>query len=357
MTNIAEIPGLKFSLTWGENAGAGYIRTPPQASQIGVQNGAASFNDGFVPLNFTPVATGGVPPFGQDMNGVLSVITQWLQWQQMGGPIFYDAAFSASIGGYPNGAVLRSTANYELSWLSTTDNNTSNPDTGGANWLQIPEGVPHTWTAYNTFTQSVTGNQGFISSAFDAGGAQFRAMYGNYGAFLRNDGGSAYLMQTGNGTPTGSFNSYRPFYWAFANGAVTIDGTGSGVTMGGGLSVSGTITEGGLPVSTQAYAAAQAATAQANAETYANGTNVFAVPGYAKMPGGLIVQFLTGSLSASASGSFYYYTTFPNGCLGGSVTPNNNAFIFASPFNAAYVGIQNTSSSIGANFTIVVFGW
>lgn len=129
----SEIP-TKFPLAFGADAGPSYIRVIPTASQIGVQPGAASLTDGFPPLTFTPDGGGGVPPFGQDFNGLLNQITAWTQWQNAGGPIAYDAGFSTSIGGYPQGAVLAA-ATLGSFWLSTADNNTSDPDTGGANWV------------------------------------------------------------------------------------------------------------------------------------------------------------------------------------------------------------------------------
>lgn len=131
------IPTLKFPIPFGNAAGGGFIRDVPTASRIGIEDGAASLNDGFVPLNFNPVASGGVPPFGKDMNGIMKAVTSWLRWQQSGGPIYYDATFSASIGGYPLGALLR--ANNGLhAWLSTTENNVTNPETGGAGWI-VPD--------------------------------------------------------------------------------------------------------------------------------------------------------------------------------------------------------------------------
>src|SRR5579871_5172056 len=101
----ANIP-TKFPIPWANAAGPSFIRTIPQNSQIGIQDGAASLTDGFPPLNFTAVQAGGKPPFGQDFNGILKQITQWLQWEQAGGPAPYDAAFATAIGGYPRGAVI-----------------------------------------------------------------------------------------------------------------------------------------------------------------------------------------------------------------------------------------------------------
>ena len=50
----------------------------------------------------------------------------------------------------------------------------------------------------------------------------FRAVYGNYGAFLRNDGGAFYLLSTNSGDQYGSWNNYRPFYYVFGTGTVNI---------------------------------------------------------------------------------------------------------------------------------------
>ena len=129
---LATIP-LKISTVWGTN-GAAYRRAIPNASQIGKVNGAASYSDGFVPLNFTPVAAGGVPPFGQDMNGVLFQMTGWERWAQAGGAILYDAQFQQAVGGYPSRARVGSVTTPYLIWQSTADDNLTNPDTGGAGW-------------------------------------------------------------------------------------------------------------------------------------------------------------------------------------------------------------------------------
>lgn len=131
----------KFGLAWGANAGAAYIRSIPQSSQIGIQNCAASLNDGFVPLTFTPSSAGGCPPFGQDFNGILKQITQWIQWQAVSSGLPWDSTFSANIGGYPKGGIVQSNVLFGRMWISTADNNTSNPDsTAGTttNWIVLP---------------------------------------------------------------------------------------------------------------------------------------------------------------------------------------------------------------------------
>lgn len=118
----------KFPLSWAQNANSLYKRSIPTTSQIGIQNGAASLNDGFPPLTFTPEVAGGVPPFGQDFNGILSQISQIEQWQQAGGNWVYDSAFSTAINGYPAGAILESAILPGRLWVNSLDNNTQNPD-------------------------------------------------------------------------------------------------------------------------------------------------------------------------------------------------------------------------------------
>ena len=59
-----------------------------------------------------------------------------------------------------------------------------------------------------------------------------RIAYGNYGFFIRNDGGSTYLMLTTSGDKFGTWNGLRP---------LTINNANGGVSMGHGLSVTGDI--------------------------------------------------------------------------------------------------------------------
>ena len=126
----------KIPLPFANAAGSGYVNTIPVTSQIGITNGRASLADGFPPLTFTPIASGGVPPFGSDMNGILKEITTIQQWQQAGGFFVYDSAFSTIVGGYPKGAILLASSLTGL-WISSVENNTTNPDTGGAGWVSL----------------------------------------------------------------------------------------------------------------------------------------------------------------------------------------------------------------------------
>jgi len=147
---LSDLPG-KLPLPFAAAAGGGYIRPIPTASQIGIDDGAASLTDGFVPLNATPIGAGGVPPSIQDMNGILYAVSGWTRWAAAGAPVTYDAAFAALIGGYPKGSVLVTLANPALFWVSTADNNVTNPDTGGAGWtLMAPTAATNAEVATGT---------------------------------------------------------------------------------------------------------------------------------------------------------------------------------------------------------------
>lgn len=67
----------------------------------------------------------------------------------------------------------------------------------------------------------------------------FRAVYGNYGFFLRNDGRYTYFMLTASGDQYGSYNALRPLY---------VSNTTGKVYMGNGLSVSNGISTDSLRI-------------------------------------------------------------------------------------------------------------
>lgn len=130
----------RFTIPWANDADPANIRQVPVAPPV--ELGAASIELGFPPLNFIPVSVGGIPPFGQDMNGVMNQISAWSRWVAAGAPTSYDATYATLIGGYPQGALLSAAALGGTWWLSLVDDNTTNPDTGGAGWMQIRQPTP-----------------------------------------------------------------------------------------------------------------------------------------------------------------------------------------------------------------------
>lgn len=64
----------------------------------------------------------------------------------------------------------------------------------------------------------------------------FRSVYGNYGAFYRNDGSDYYLMLTKSGDSFGTWNNLRPFTVNLASGRTSI---GNGLFVSNGLTING----------------------------------------------------------------------------------------------------------------------
>lgn len=132
-------------------------RLPELWAQNGLKNaiptttataGAASLDQGFPPITMVPLTQGGMAPSGRDMNGILNLVTAWSRWTNAGAPTTYDADFSAIIGGYPRGAVLANATTPGAAWVSTVDDNETDPDAGGANWTaSTTNGMPNTTAA------------------------------------------------------------------------------------------------------------------------------------------------------------------------------------------------------------------
>lgn len=152
---LTDIP-TKVDIAFASQAASGFIRVIPETPGT---PGAASWTAGFPPQNMEPIAAGGIPPFGQDMNGVMNAISAWTRWQSAGATVQFDAGFSSSVGGYPTGALLAA-ANGQGFWLSTKDDNTTNPDTTpNGDWSFIPSlvsyaGNPNTHAAGSAATPS-----------------------------------------------------------------------------------------------------------------------------------------------------------------------------------------------------------
>jgi hypothetical protein len=120
----------KIVEAWAIN---GQKNTIPVPSQIPITPGAASWNDGFPPLTMLAPTDGGIGPSGLDMNGLGFSLSSPIVWFCAGAGFPYDATFSSAVGGYPKGARVLAATGVGY-WLSTVDNNTTDPDTGGAGW-------------------------------------------------------------------------------------------------------------------------------------------------------------------------------------------------------------------------------
>lgn len=112
-----------------------YITTIPDTTGVA---GRASYSLGFPPLTMQPVAGGGKPPFGQDVNGILFALSSHDFYVQAGQLFLWDTNVAAAIGGYAVGTILGSTDGKTV-WFNTTDANSTNPDDAGtaAGWVSL----------------------------------------------------------------------------------------------------------------------------------------------------------------------------------------------------------------------------
>lgn len=96
----------------------------------------ASYDVGFPPITMTLKSAGGLPPKGEDMNQILFELSSLARWFSTGAINSYDGSFATAIGGYPKASVVLGTDG-QTRYISTTDGNLANPNTGGAGWTNL----------------------------------------------------------------------------------------------------------------------------------------------------------------------------------------------------------------------------
>lgn len=223
----ADIPS-KSPKVFGEGTTGTYIRTVPQTT---ADPAAASFDLGFPPQTFTDEGAGGTPPDGRDFNGIFNAITAWTRWMAAGGAVPYDSTFQTAIGGYPQGARVQSATTAPRIWLSTAENNMTNPDAGGAGW------VSEVSTTYQNFTVSGSGNVTVPSWATHA---EVEVIGGGGG------GGGSTSARSGGGGGAGGFASGVIAVTPGASMPYAVGASGAAGAAGGSGGTGGTSTFGGF---------------------------------------------------------------------------------------------------------------
>lgn len=127
-------PG-KIITPWAESGLKNPI--PPAANPA---TGRAGFDQGFSAINMTAKEAGGIPPFGQDFNGIFYEVTNILRYMQAGGQPTFSSALAAAIGGYPKGAMVLGSDGVTL-WQSKVDSNSTDPNTNPSGWGTFDVGL------------------------------------------------------------------------------------------------------------------------------------------------------------------------------------------------------------------------
>lgn len=320
-----------FNIPWANSATCNtpysttcFTAPVPQSSQIGIVNCAASLTDGFPPLTVVPVSGGGCGAFIQDFNGILKQITQWTQWQSAGNALVYNSAFQTAIGGYPKYATLAVAATPGCQWISTVDNNLSDPDTGGANWLEtcalVQAGSGLTATQSGANTQIKISTAGVTSSMLASGAAASNI-------------GSLSGVLTGN-----------------------LPNPGLGSSVVGSSNLANSINLPGSPTSSTTPAPgasdnriATTAFANPNASLGGNGWN--------QLPSGLIIQWGGWTIpSGQTSARVTFSESFPNSLYIVTVTGDSNSPVETAASGGNLSGfnvVTNVSSGLGGYYYAV----
>lgn len=319
---------IPFANTGGKN-------TIPVASQTSTNAGGASFADGFPIATRTPLAAGGVPPSGQDMNGILNYITAIQQWQSAGGLFKFDGTFASAISGYPKGAALLSTNNLTL-WRNYAEANSTDPDGASpANWIADQGGL----SAVSAPTSSMTLTLGQLGSLIIFNGSTASQSL-SLPAVASVPAGKGYWIQNVASVP------------------VTIKGNGSEqiVTTGIGIGAKTAnalvlgIGESTFIVSNQASWYEQQGVRAGSIA----GVNLLAANGYRTNADGSIEQW--GSLNSNSSGTatITYPIAFPNAVYTGYVTTASGGIYYGVDFDAA-LGLSSVTIRLSSNVQQLVY--
>lgn len=102
-----------------------------------LNQGYASYDEGFPAITMQPKESGGLPPRGQDMNGILNAITQFNLYSQMGGTYGLDNNILTNGGYAKNSIVFQDDGIYRSLIDNNTDDFVNDPSVIGSTWQLI----------------------------------------------------------------------------------------------------------------------------------------------------------------------------------------------------------------------------
>jgi hypothetical protein len=127
-------------IPFGKNATPGTIDPIPKTRGPGDEPQQATWDEGFPQVTMTPLAAGGIPPKGQDFNGVLKAISEHTVFTEHGGQYKWSSAYVAQSGGYSISDVVQADDGLN-SYVSLVDSNTANFNT-------TPASIGTSWALY-----------------------------------------------------------------------------------------------------------------------------------------------------------------------------------------------------------------
>ncbi|WP_368870074.1 gp53-like domain-containing protein [Proteus mirabilis] len=107
----------------------------PEKYETSMESNQATWDQGFGQITMLPVSAGGLPPKGQDFNGILNQISETLVHISKGGVFKFSADYAVAINGYPKGAILQSEDEKKY-YQSLIDNNKVNFNTASQDQIK-----------------------------------------------------------------------------------------------------------------------------------------------------------------------------------------------------------------------------
>lgn len=126
---------------FGESANPGTINEIPESLTPSDPVQSASWQAGFPLVTMTPLSAGGIPPRGQDVNGALRAISRHSAFLGGGGQYKWSASYVAAKGGYSIGDVIQSNDGLN-SYVSLVDGNT-------VDFNSVPSSIGTSWKIYS----------------------------------------------------------------------------------------------------------------------------------------------------------------------------------------------------------------
>lgn len=114
----------------------GLKNTIPETANENTAANAATYSKGFPAVTMTPIAVGGQPPSGKDMNGILYELSSHIAYLNKGGQYKFDADFCEEVGGYDVGAVVQSDDGLTL-YANQSPKNKTNPNSRSSKGWKI----------------------------------------------------------------------------------------------------------------------------------------------------------------------------------------------------------------------------
>lgn len=375
---------------FGENADTGFINTIPDTTGT---PGLASYDQGFPQLTMTPEVSGGVPPFGQDFNGILFALSTHSYYAQAGQLYLYSSAVSAKISGYAPQTILASTDGVTI-WYNTVNGNTTDPDGGSAaGWVPlyaygISTVAVTTGTATLTqsqaapqilkFTGTLSGNVIVIVPLHVQQWIIINATTGAFTLTVKGASGTGVVIpQTGAAAPSGIYGDGTNIYLTSittAGLAPIASPTFTGIPAGPTASTSTNTTQ----LATTAFVKANLAlyallagptftgvpkaptapvgtrTTQLATTAFANPTGSLAAEGNAQLPGGLIINWgavnVANGTGAAKDCPVTFSRPFPNACV--AVIPTSTRTVGANGQALDGSNFAGSITTLGATLVI-----